>query len=106
MMTLEQVREHIETLTGASLDGTMPENMEDIIGAFRDDYEEYYSQEKPTENDDTYKQKYEDLRDKYIKRFSGIEIKDETMNLPEPASDEPEDKLANITVADLFEGRK
>ena len=110
MMTMEQVQEHIATLTGASLDGNMPENMEEIISAFRDDYEEYYNSPESNEDDLVYKEKYEDLREKYIKRFSGIEIKDPDLdtNVPDDKQKEPtrEEQLANVTISDLFERRK
>lgn len=104
MMTLEEVRAHFETMTGAALDGSMPENMEDIITAFRNDYEEYYTQKQPDSDDAVYKQKYEDLREKYIKRFSGIEIQDDFMAQP-PEQTAPKEDIANITVAELFERR-
>lgn len=108
MMDLEDVKGRIKEILSASIDGSLPENLEDHLNRFQADYEEYYSNEGDTGN--VWKGKYEELKEKYISRFmdgpAQIEEKmgEKTIENSEvEVIEEETSKIEDVTIDELFE---
>lgn len=108
MMGLEDAKERIREILTASIDGSLPENLEDHLNRFQRDYEEYYSTEGDTGNE--WKGKYEQLKEKYVSRFmSGPEETEEKIsediaeNRNNEIIEETTSTIEDITLDDIFE---
>lgn len=76
MTDLETAKSRVGELLNAALDGKVHENTEDYLNDITRDYEEFHTQEGDTGT--VWRAKYEDLKRKYIDRFTGeIQIKTE-----------------------------
>lgn len=70
VMTLEELRVRSEEIIRDALDGKVPEKLEDTMEEIIKDYE---SMGASGDDGSEWKAKYEDLREKYVRRFSGRE---------------------------------
>ena len=102
-MKVEELNELLKPLLDGILTGELPENGEDILQTIISDYERN-GKEDSDSND--WKEKYNNLKEKYIKRFfNGEEPKPEEEE--EPEEEEPEEEeTENITIEDLLTEKK
>ena len=102
-MKVEEVKELLKPLLDGILTGELPENGEDILQTIIADYERN-GKEDSDSND--WKEKYDNLKEKYINRFfNGEEPKPEEEE--EPEEEEPEEEeTENITIDDLLTEKK
>lgn len=115
MLKLQEADDRISAILKESIDGRMHEKLEDYLNDFRNDYHEFYDQAGDTgtvsvEEYEQVKNKYEDLRNKYVERFMGEPIQTvmdhTTTNIVDETGDVNEvetDKIEDITISDLFE---
>lgn len=68
-MTVEELRERTEEIIRDALEGKVSERLEDTMQEIIKDYEE----RGEDKGDSEWKGRYEELREKYVRRFSGRE---------------------------------
>lgn len=107
MTSLEEAREMVKNMLSEALEGRMHENTENYLNQISRDYEEVY--EKQGDTGTEWKRKYDDLKEKYITRFTSppVETRQETEgNITDEQEEIHEDasvELEDITIDDLFE---
>ena len=109
-MKVEEVKELLKPLLDGILTGELPENAEDILQTIIADYERN-GKEDSDSND--WKEKYNNLKEKYINRFfNGEEPKQEEAEVNKNLDgkneeEEPEEEeTENITIDDLLTEKK
>ena len=109
-MKVEEVKELLKPLLDGILTGELPENGEDILQTIIADYER---NEKEDSDSNDWKEKYNNLKEKYINRFfNGEEPKQEEAEVNKNLDgkneeEEPEEEESeNITIDDLLTEKK
>lgn len=107
-MKVEEVKELLKPLLDGILTGELPENGEDILQTIIADYER---NGKEDSDSDDWKEKYNNLKEKYINRFfNGEEHKlieeEETGESEEEEEEEELEGKENITIDDLLTEKK
>ena len=109
-MKVEEVKELLKPLLDGILTGELPENGEDILQTIIADYE---SNGKEDSDSNDWKEKYNNLKEKYINRiFNGEEPKQEEAEVNKNLDgkneeEEPEEEeTENITIDDLLTEKK
>lgn len=116
-MTLEELRVRSEEIIGDALDGKVPEKLEDTMAEIIKDYE---SMGASGNDGGEWKAKYEDLREKYVRRFSGREKEptgkkeergkteelDETEEVDETEEKDDKKEKMNVRIKDLLKEKE
>lgn len=115
MLALKEADQRISDILKESIDGRMHEKLEDYLNDFKNDYHEFYEQAGDTgtvsmEEYEQVKNKYDDLRQKYVDRFMGEPIQTvmnhittETRDKEGDVDEIETDTIEDITISDLFE---
>lgn len=97
-MTTEELKEKIKLILDSSLEGVVHPELENIMQEIVTDYEKGFSSGET----DTYKAKYEELKEKYIERFVNGGNSGEDDIVEEEEEEEKEEKESEIKIDDLF----
>lgn len=99
-MTLEEMRNRLNPILDAALEGLIHEDME----SFFEDIQKDYMEVKTPDDEGEWKKKYVELKEKYIKRFLGGEedIKKEEDKKEKDTEEEKED----IKIEDVLKEEK
>lgn len=95
-MKVEEVKELLKPLLDGILTGELPENAEDILQTIIADYEK---NEKEDSDSSEWKEKYNNLKEKYINRFFNGEETEEDREIEE-------EEVEDITIDDLLTEKK
>lgn len=102
-MTREELNRRLEPILSDALEGRAHESTEDVLKEVLDDYEKFENNSDSGE----WKRKYEEIKEKYVRRFLGG-AEEEKEEIVEEKKEEEEEKKdgENIKVEDLFEEKK
>lgn len=98
MKTVEEIKTLLEPILSGVIDGILPENTEDIIGEVIADYEE----SENIESENEWKQKYNELKQKYIDRFMGRESGETEEEESGETGETEEEESGNETLDDIL----
>lgn len=103
-MTTEELKEKVKVILDSSLEGVVHPELENVMQEIVADYETGFS----SGENDTYKAKYEELKEKYIERFvNGGSAGEEYLVEDTTEEEEKDDKEeSEIKIDDLFDEKE
>lgn len=101
-MTTEELKEKVKLILDSSLEGVVHPELENVMQEIVTDYETGFS----SGENDTYKAKYEELKEKYIERFVNGGSSGEEDVVDKEEEEEEEKEESEIKIDDLFEKKE
>lgn len=110
MTDREEAKRRVQEILSDSMEGKFPERMEEYLTAINQDYDEMY--EKMGDTGTEWRGKYEELKKKYVERFTSAPPAEVHEKMSEASgSGETEDEIVHedestiedITIEELFE---